>query len=246
MLAGRVVIVTGGDGGIGRALALGLADAGASVAIVAPLGADVVAEPTSAGAVSIALGCGFDSRVEIERAFAAVAAALGPVDVVVHALLDPAAFAPAPLAEIGAAGWDAGCESVLRLGVWCAQAAFTSLSSTGGRIIFVTPTVGLTGGAGLVKAATAVEGLRALAKSAARQWGANGITVNCVAPPVETLSPEPTTATHPVAASGVPALGRLPDARTDVAPVVAMLAAATGHFVTGATVVVDGGTVMAP
>jgi len=107
----------------------------------------------------------------------------------------------------------------------------------------VTPIVGLIGAAGLVPYATAVEGMRALAKSAARQWGEAGITVNCVAPPVEVVAEVGTPAPPPV--GGRP-LGRMPDVRTDVAPVVAMLVAEAAHFVTGTTITVDGGVVMAP
>jgi 3-oxoacyl-[acyl-carrier protein] reductase len=115
------------------------------------------------------------------------------------------------------------------------------LQGRGGRIVFVTPTVALTGAAQLVPYASAVEGIRALAKSAARQWGTDGITVNCVAPPVELLGD----ATSPPGLEAA-ALGREPDARADVAPVLALLAAPGAHFVTGTTIVLDGGRVMAP
>jgi 3-oxoacyl-[acyl-carrier protein] reductase len=86
--------------------------------------------------------------------------------------------------------------------------------------------------------------MRAMAKSAARQWGERGITVNCVAPPVELMAPA--RGAPDGLALTEPPLGREPDARADVAPVVALLAAAPAHFVTGATIPVDGGLVMAP
>jgi len=217
VLAGRVVLVTGGGSGIGEAIALGLRDAGATVGIFD-------------GPIA--------SRADANGAFSEVAEANGPLDAVVHALVDPAALVATPLEETDPASWDERCEALLRTALWCCQAAHDALRERGGRIVFVTPTVGLTGGAGLVPYATAVEGMRALAKTAARQWGGQGIAVNCVAPPVELVG----------AASGpdvaVPAFGRLPDARTDVAPVVATLVG--DAFVTGTTLVVDGGMVMAP
>ena len=92
--------------------------------------------------------------------------------------------------------------------------------------------------------ATAVEGIRALAKSAARQWGEAGVRVNCVAPPVEVVAPE-LGVTGP-AMVGELSLGRGPGVRADVAPVVALLTSDAAHFVTGATVVVDGGVLMVP
>ncbi|MGH8986747.1 MAG: SDR family NAD(P)-dependent oxidoreductase [Acidimicrobiia bacterium] len=217
MLAGRVVLVTGGSRGIGLEIALGLGDAGATVV-------------TADGP--------FASRDDARGAFAEAGSADGPVDAVVHALVDPDALVPAPLAETDEASWDTRGEVVLRTAIWCTQAAHDAFGERGGHLVLVTPTIGLTGGAGLVPYATAVEGMRALAKSAARQWGQHGIAVNCVAPPVELLG---AVAGPDVAAR---AFGRLPDARVDVAPVVAMLVA--GPLVTGTTIVVDGGMVMAP
>lgn len=202
MLTGRVVLVTGGSAGIGRDIALSLGGMGAAVSAVdGPI----------------------DSRSDAERAFAD-AAGSARVHSVVHALVDPDALVGAPLAATDEAAWDRRCEATLRTALWCCQAAFGVLAEGGGRVVLVTPTVGLTGAAGLAPYATAVEGMRALAKSAARQWRARGITVNCVAPPVNVMSPG----------------GR------DVAQAVALLLADPAHLMTGQTVVVDGGIVMAP
>jgi 3-oxoacyl-[acyl-carrier protein] reductase len=198
VLAGRVVLVTGGGSGIGREIALGLEDTGATV---------------------VAVDGPIESRDDAERRFAT-----GAVDAVVHALVDPDVLFATALADTDEAAWDRRCEAVLRTALWCIQAALGAFAGHGGRIVLVTPTVGLTGGAGLAPYATAVEGMRALAKSAARQWGSQGVTVNCVAPRIDGD----------------------PDVRADIAPVVAMLLGDEAHIVTGATVVVDGGLVMAP
>jgi 3-oxoacyl-[acyl-carrier protein] reductase len=216
MLADQSVLVLGRSPGFGAELARGLEDAGATVALV---------------------DGSMESRVEARAAFDEATPTGLSVDAVVHALIEPEALGAATLGDTDEASWDARGEAVLRRALWCAQAAYDSFDGRGGKLVFVTPTVGLTGGAGLVPYTTAVEGIRALAKSAARQWGANGIAVSCVAPPVELLG-----ASGPDVAAT--ALGRLPDARGDVAPVIAMLLA--GPFVTGTTVVVDGGMVMAP
>jgi NAD(P)-dependent dehydrogenase (short-subunit alcohol dehydrogenase family) len=223
MLTGRVVLVTGGEVGIGRAIALGLEDAHATVAVV---------------------DGDFASRDETAAAFARARESVGPVDAVVHAFVDPAALTSEPLAETAAADWERRCEAVLRAALHCCQAGGREMAARGGRLVLVTPTIALTGAAGLVPYATAVEGMRALAKSAARQWGPRGITVNCVAPPVELMAPDHASGPAGLALTDRP-LGD-PDARVDVAPVVALLAADAGHLVTGATIPVDGGIVMAP
>jgi 3-oxoacyl-[acyl-carrier protein] reductase len=224
MLSGRVVLVTAGDTGIGRAIALGLEDKHAIVAVV---------------------DGDFASFAQAEATFARAREAAGPLDAVVHAFVDPDALTTQSLAETTETDWDHRCEAMLRAALYCCRAAGRELSARGGRLVVVTPTIALTGAAGLVPYATAVEGMRAMAKSAARQWGEWGITVNCVAPPVELLAPAGAHAPSGLALAE-PALGRAPDPRTDVAPVVALLAADAAHLVTGATIPVDGGVVMAP
>jgi NAD(P)-dependent dehydrogenase (short-subunit alcohol dehydrogenase family) len=234
--------VAGGGTGLGRALALGLSDQGAAVAVVGPSGEEAIVadELLRAGRAATSATADLATRDQARAAFAA-ADALGSTDLIVHAIVDPDALRATPLADVDAATWDRRAEAPLRVALACAQAAFDRLRDRGGRLVFVTPTVALTGAAGLAPSVGALEGIRALAKSAARQWGGHGITVNCVAPPLGLVAPG-------VADPGGedPALGRPPDGRADVAPVVALLAAGPAHFVTGATIAVDGGVVMAP
>jgi NAD(P)-dependent dehydrogenase (short-subunit alcohol dehydrogenase family) len=243
LLEGRIAIVAGGGSGIGRGVALGLADHGADVGIVGD-GADAVAgEIQVSGRRAVAVSCGFKDLSETADAFARVAGALGPVDLVVHAVVGP--LVESPLVDIDEDSWDTRGEAVLRAGLWTAQAAHTEFAGRGGSIVFVIPIVAMTGAAGLVPYATAMEGQRALVRSAARMWGSEGIRVNCVAPPLEVMG-DTAIATEEAPPLNTSALGRPPDGRSDVAPVIALLASEAGHFVTGATIPIDGGVWMAP
>jgi 3-oxoacyl-[acyl-carrier protein] reductase len=152
-------------------------------------------------------------RVELVQSLMTSIAVL-PVGCNVDALI------PARLIDTDERSWEQRCEAVVREALHSAQEAFTSFDGGGGRIIFVMPSVSLVGAAGLVPLATALEGVRALAKSAARQWADHGITVNCVVGDLEL--------------------------RDEIAGVVDLLASEAGGAITGQTIVVDGGSVMLP
>ena len=96
----------------------------------------------------------------------------GPVDVVVH--VPTAGLERAPITATSSEDWVRRCETVLRDALTCSRAAFALLRGAGGLMVFVTPTLGMTGAAELVPYASAVEGMRAMAKSAAAEWGGAG------------------------------------------------------------------------
>jgi len=83
------------------------------------------------------------------------------------------------------------------------------------------------------------EAIRALAKGIAKTWGKDGITVNTIAYALGTDGDTAKTSLAP------PALGRIADIEADIAPVVALLDSSDAHFVTGTTLVLDGGSWMA-
>lgn len=112
------------------------------------------------------------------------------------------------------------------------------------RVIAIVPTIGMSGAPTLAHAAATAEAVRVLVKSAARQWGADGITVNCIAVApilfgidggaVGSVSLAP------------PALASAGDVVSDIVPLIRMLAADDAHHVTGATLTADGGVWMSP
>jgi NAD(P)-dependent dehydrogenase (short-subunit alcohol dehydrogenase family) len=233
-LTQRVALVTGADRTLGCGLAAALVDAGARVAALGPCGDQ---------RVTVVDGT-LDSRAGAAEVLERAARVLeAPVDVVVHAGQAERARLTA-FTDVTDADWDAVWEDTMRSTLFLFQAAFPAMRDAGyGRLVIVTPTLSMSGAPGLVPLAAAVEGQRLLAKSAARQWGEFGITVNCIAPAPELVL-------DGVRADSVslapPALGNAGDARTDIGPVVTFLVSDAGHFVTGATVCVDGGVWMSP
>jgi 3-oxoacyl-[acyl-carrier protein] reductase len=172
-----------------------------------------------------------------------VAATGGPADVVVHAAMPEIAFERVDFADVDDDRWDAVWEGTMRTTLFVLQAAFRAMQGRGGSIVLVTPTVSMSGAERLVPYTTAVEGQRLLAKSAARQWGPDGIRVNCVAPAPEQV---PIGVESMSVSLAPPALGGPGDVVTDVAPVAVWLASDAAHFVTGVTICADGGVWMAP
>ena len=203
------------------------------------LGGGIVAALTEAGARVTALDGGFVDRRSAETAFAAVT----DLDAVVHVCVDERALVAQPLIDTEPDDWELRCEAPIREAIFTFQAAFSAFTGGPGRIVLVAPTVGFTGVADLVPYATAIEGVRAMAKSAARQWGPLGITVNTVLVPPDLVAPVLVTHTT---FNAPPVIGRLPDVRTDVLEAIGLFARASVSGITGSTVIVDGGSVMAP
>jgi 3-oxoacyl-[acyl-carrier protein] reductase len=177
-----------------------------------------------------------------DPATAAEAVAGGP-DVVVWADVDPDGLRPDPLVGLGELDWDRRCEEPLRSALFLLQAAYPHLRGRDGRVVLVCPSVALEGAAGLVPLATAAEGQRLLAKSAARRWGQDGVTVNIVTVPVAALGADLT-----AAADAARTAAALPtaDALEAAAGAVVWLVGEGAAGITGATIGADGGAVMAP
>jgi len=195
------------------------------------------------GAVADALVAGLDragstaERVEPSLTSAAeVASAFERChpDVVVHVQLG--------VAEASEQEWAAQAELPVRAALWVAQAAFSHLQGRDGRLVFVGPTTGMEGAAGLVPLATAAEAVRVLAKSAARRWGRDNITVNTVATSLTALGAS--AATTRDAGRNSPALAG--EGLDGVVGAVVWLAGAGSAAITGATIGADNGALMAP
>jgi 3-oxoacyl-[acyl-carrier protein] reductase len=165
------------------------------------------------------------------------------VSSVVHICGPAAATTERPIVSTDGSQWEASCESVMHGCLLTLQAALHSFRGNAGSVVVITPTVGISGAGGIVPFTAAVEGVRAMCKSAARQWGKQAVTVNLVAIPLAMFSPSlGVLASH----QSSPALDRLPELTPDVTTAIQYFLGPGARGITGATIVVDGGSVMAP
>lgn len=243
MLEGKTALVTGGSRGIGRAIALELAARGANVTInfhENRTAADEVASAIAAlGRVCEVVQADVGNPLEADSLVARAIEALGSLDIVVS---NAGIVRDALLVRMTDEKW----ETVLRTNLTGAfnvtrAASRYMLSRRTGRIILISSVVGLGGNAGQANYAASKAGVIALAKTAARELGARGITVNVVAPGfVET---DMTSALDNSVVSSY--LASIPLKRAgmpkDVARAVAFLAGDEAAYITGQVLAVDGG-----
>jgi citronellol/citronellal dehydrogenase len=240
--SGRVALVTGGGTGIGRATALELAASGARVAICGrreePLAA-VRAEIEGAGGECLSVAADVREPEDVARVVAAVLERFGALDVLVN---NAGGQFSAPAEEISEKGWSA-VERVTVDAVWSVTRAVATramIPGGGGLIVFVgfSPLRGIPDFAHACAGRAAV---RNLASGLALEWSRHRIRTVCVAPGAiltEGLEGYGSEAVEGWARS-VP-LGRL-GRPEEVAGLIAFLASAGGAYVTGTTIVVDGG-----
>ena len=167
------------------------------------------------------------------------------LDLVVHALYPQHSRTPARIDEMTEDDWAAACDAPLEAGIRLARGAYRHLEARHGTIVFCVPLVGSAGAAGFSALAGLAEGLRILARSLARGWGAAGIRAHAVTlHPSMFLAPEHAASAVEANALHDPALGRLPSV-AEIAAVIDSLAGPATTGLTGASLVMDGGAWMA-
>jgi NAD(P)-dependent dehydrogenase (short-subunit alcohol dehydrogenase family) len=182
-LAGRSALVTGGGRGIGRAVALDLARAGAAVAVAARTADEVeavAAEARRLGGKAAALVADVARPEAVREMFRAARAALGPIDVVVCG----AGVAPsAPVVKTSEEQWRAAIETNLSGCFYCLREALGPMVERGwGRAVVVASIAGKTGLPYIAAYAASKHGVLGLVKCAALEVAARGVTVNAVCP----------------------------------------------------------------
>jgi len=245
-LAGKVAIVTGSTRGIGRAIAEQFSRHGARV-VISSRKADacesVRDEIVRRGGTAIAVPCNIGRKADLEALVGATRDAYGGIDILVcNAAVNPYF---GPLAGIDDDAFDKIMNSNVRSNVWLCNMALPYLAARGGgACILISSIAGikgtrLLGTYGLSKAADS-----ALARNLAVEWGAKNIRINAIAPGVvktdfaRALYEDPATEAFVTRQYPIGRLGVV----DDISGVAVMLASRAGAFLTGQTIVVDGGT----
>lgn len=185
-LAGRLVLVTGASRGIGAAIALRAAQAGADVAIGYHLQRDgaeaVAAQVRGRGHRAAIFEADLSDPAQARAMVASVIDELGPI----HGLVNNAGIMPeSPFLEITDAEWNEVLSTDLTAAFACSQAVLPGMLEHGaGSIVMIASRLGQIGFAGVAHYAVAKAGVIALAKSIAREFGSQGIRANAVAPGV--------------------------------------------------------------
>jgi len=245
-LTGRVAVVTGSSRGIGRAIALALAERGCKLVINyhsnGELAEAVVGDIEALGAEAIAVQADVAQADDAARLINKAIDSFGTVDI----LVNNAGIARDNLMmRMSEADWDAVIETNLKGAFQCVKAVQrTMLRQRGGRIINISSVSGLMGNAGQANYSAAKAGLIGFTKALARELGSRHITVNALAPGfIETDMTANLPESVLQAACQQAPLRRLGTPQ-DVADAVVFLASDAASYITGQVLCVDGGLAM--
>ncbi|MEO6988577.1 MAG: SDR family oxidoreductase [Aquihabitans sp.] len=244
----KVVLITGASGGVGRGIALACGAAGWTVWVAArraEQGAAVAAEVDNAGGVGRYVACDVIDPASVEAAVAAVMSESGRLDGVVHNSTSGRSSQAQPFDEIDLDTIQDQVAVSVRGLYLLARAALPALRESAGSMVVTTSEAGFEGkkllaGYAMVKAAQ-----RGAVRGLAREWGPLGVRVNAVAPLAMTEAMHRAFASEPAMEARVKTripLGRVGDATEDVGPVVHFLLSDAARYLTGQTLMADGGS----
>ena len=243
-LSNKVAIITGSARGIGKAIALRLAEAGADIVINDIAAAAEALEATAneikaLGHKVLAITADVSSSADVNRMVDAAIAAFGKVDILVN---NAGVTRDQLIMRMTDEEWDTVLNIDLKSAFYCTRAVLRPMmKQRSGRIISIASVVGIMGNAGQANYSAAKAGIIGLTKSIAKEVGSRGITANAIAPGfIETKMTEQLDDKHkqayleniPLKSAGLP---------RDVAEAVAFLASDEAHYITGQVLGVDGG-----
>lgn len=245
-LDGRVAIVTGGAGGVGRGIALALAKEGARVA-VADIDRDGMAETVglieAQGGAALAVPCDIRDSAQVNEAVATVAGEFGGINILVNNAI--AANINVPLDTLTDEDIALSLDTGPKASLYFMRACYPHLQGDG-RVINLRSASEMQGMPGMAPYIAAKGAVAALTRAAAREWGKQGITVNCIAPLVYTPAAdehfggltEEQLKSFVLRGLSIPRFG---EAEADIGRTAVFLCGPDASYITGCTLSVDGG-----
>ncbi len=243
VLEGKVVIITGGARGLGRAYALGVASEGASVVIADVLdGTPTVGELAAAGSDALSITTDVSDEASTAAMAEAAVERFGRIDVLINNAAMFSETTRGPFTDVSVAEWDRTFEVNVR-GVWlCIKAVYPQMRSQGsGKIINIASNTCFKGTLGFPHYVASKSALLGLTRCLANELGPDGVTVNTVSPD---LIPNPDLRPTDAASDSFVVAGRAlkrTQAPEDMVGTIIYLSSAASDFVTGQSLLVNGG-----
>src|SRR4051794_7579539 len=246
-VAGKVVIITGAGKGIGRGMAMHLGKGGARIVVAEwkpTLMQQTCDELSALGVENLGVVCDIQQRDHVEAMVDATVARFGRVDGLIN---NAQTFRPlASVAEVSEADVDVFYGSGVKGTLWAMQAVYPHMhSQQWGRIVNFASSMGITGGRGFAAYNASKEAIRALTRTAAREWGIDNIVVNAIAPAAATHHGEAGKVSegYRIFIENCP-MKRQGDPELDIGPLAWFLCSDACRYLTGHTFMADGGAFM--
>jgi 2-deoxy-D-gluconate 3-dehydrogenase len=244
VLAGKIAVVTGANRGIGRAIALALAEAGADIVGTSRQMSDdesIAKEVRALGQKFFPFACDMKNRAESTALAKKVLTEVGQVDILVN---NAGTIRRENIADYSLADWDEVVEVNLTAPFILTQDFGKPMLERGvGKVIFISSLLSYQGGIRVPAYTASKSGIAGLVKAFANEWAGKGVNVNAVAPGYIVTDNTEALRADPIRYEAI--TGRIPAGRwgegSDIAGSVVFLASENADYLHGSTITVDGG-----